>query len=512
MTSNSSQHNKKRLLPGSLDKGNSRIRALLQNPGKAGQVTSLIVLTRFSFLLFICLLGLVVVTMSVAADNFISKNDSAYGGIVGESLKRDNKRGSIYDSNGIVLAQTIQNEGQEEQRVYAYPESMAHLLGTQPGQNFGSNGVEAYYDTALIGVDNVNIRNMQGNDLHLTVDAQLQADIYACLSDIDTGGVVVSECATGRVLAEISLPTYDITVSKEEADAMYFNGEYVNNCMASLTPGSVFKLLSACVLVDQNCMPYIEYDGGVCSFEDTPQPIRNYDGNAYSNVDIYRAIEVSSNVWFSTAAWELCNRGGTFSAGTFIAGLQTLGMEDSIQTQLGRLYQDHSLTNADKWELLQSSFGQGALGISPLYLNIVVSAIATDGVMYRPYFVEKIVNPKGKTVSETLPEVLPYSVSENARAAVRQGMTQAAEAYGLTYNGLTGQVLAKTGTAEVTQSRNNKWVTCAVPADNPVYTFTLIDIEGGEMSKTLYSTAQSIINLLAVRENNRAQTELETEN
>lgn len=480
------------------DRSPARLRILFDNARSSDDIRTVYVLTRVGFLLFLGVLVLIGITFAVSSENRIASNNAAYAEISAESLARDNLRGSIYDRNGVLLAQTVRNEDGTKSRNYQFIESFAHILGRQPGASFGNNGVEVYYNESLVGVRNANIKALRGDDLHLSIDAQLQNYIYSVFSSF-TGGAVVSDCRTGEVLAMVSTPSYDFTLPAETAKEKYNNGEYVNNCMAPLTPGSVFKLLTACVLTDNNCLPVLENDRASHTFAGVGT-ISNAGKTAFVNVDICRAIEVSSNVWFSRAAWQLCNGDNAFSANTYINGIENLGMGVSFPTQLGRITQRHAITADAKWELLQSSFGQGALEISPLYMNIFVSALATDGQMRTPTFVSKTVNPKGKTVEETEPTELGYRISEEARATVLQGMKQAADSYKLYWNGQASSVYAKTGTAEITETRNNKWLTCAFPASSPRYTLTLVSIEGLGMSSALYEPARQILDFLAQQE------------
>ncbi|MBQ3086678.1 MAG: hypothetical protein IJC45_05030 [Clostridia bacterium] len=501
MSQQTSASTKKRRLPGKGTKKVRRLFSIMRNVTETSEVTNMIILTRLSFLMFLAVLGVIAVTAVTMHEQTIPTQSPEYQNIAVSDLESTNTRGTIFDCNGVVLARSYLDEQGGQKRDYPYPEAFSHLLGTTYGTSFGNHGIEAYYHSDLVGSRKDNIRKSEGDSVYSTVNADIQQAIYSAAASIDEGGVVVTDCNTGAVIAMVSFPTYDLTVSAEEANALYLTSEYVNKCMRQLTPGSVFKLLSACVLIDNDCTDEM-YDTGVAEFEDGVEPIRNYESGENGQCDVVRAIERSSNVWFSTSVWNLCNRGGSFSAGTYIAGLQKLGMNDKIITQLGTLHQDHNMSHADKNEVLQSSFGQGGLMVTPLYMNCLVSAIATDGTMYTPYFVSKTVSPKGKTVKETEPIALEHSVSEAAREEVRKGMIAASDkTYGLTYKGQFGEIYAKTGTAEIIKEgekeRNNKWITMAFPVSDPQFAVTAVDISGGGMSSELFGVAQSVIDILA---------------
>lgn len=470
-----------------------RLAALLRNPGKAGGVTNLLMITRMSFAIFLVVLALIAITVYSAYSNNIPASDPAHDAITVDYLEDFNTMGTIYDRNGIVIAETpVDENGTVYDRVYYYIDSMSHLIGS----SYGEGGVEAYFHSDLIGYRRDNIKAGRGDDVYLTIDAQLQEQLYALLDDIDVGGVVVSDAKTGAVLSMISVPGYDFTLSSDEATQIYHSGEFINNCMAGLTPGSVGKLMTACILAEDGFDPEIT-DYGSVEFGEKIEPVRNYEGTSYNKIHMTEAIKESSNVWFSSAAWQYCNRSGSFNTAHFVNGMKKLGMEDAIDTQLGKIYQGHKITNDDPNELVQSSFGQGKLLVSPLYMNILTSAIVTGGTMKTPWFISHTQSPKGKIVTRTVEQDLPYSVSPEAAAKVREGMLAAGSLeYGFVFDGSYDQVYAKTGTAEITENRNNKFITCAFPASDPMFTFTLFDIEGKGMSTDLKSTAQDIIHVL----------------
>ncbi len=479
--------------PGKKKKDESihRFAALLRNPGRAGGMTNLLMITRMSFAMFLVVILLLGVTIWSAASNNISIVDPEYDKITVAYLEDYNIKGTIFDRNGEIVAQTL-TENSKPYREYRYIQSIAHLMGSL----YGQRAVESYFHSDLIGYRRENVRSGYGDNLRLTVDVEMQNAIFQLLDDIDTGGVIVSDAKTGEVLTMISLPSYDFTLTSAEANALYTNGEFVNNCMASLTPGSVGKLITACILAENNYNPEI-YDNGKAEFGENIAPVSNYEGNAYATMYMKDAIKESSNVWFSTAAWQFCHLGGSFSTTEFVRGLANLGFNEVIITQLGEISQSHQINATDPNELVQSSFGQGKMLVSPLYMNILTSAIVTDGIMKTPWFVSSTENRNGKLISQTLPQNLPYTISANACAMVREGMLAAGrDEYGFVYNGLEGEVYAKTGTAEITSTRNNKFITCSFPASDPQYTFTVFDIDGLGMSYDLKPTAQAIINVI----------------
>ena len=98
----------------------------------------------------------------------------------------------------------------------------------QPGENIGISGLEAYYESTLMGrrgvqYKMVNVRGIEkgkfrggefdtlsvaGQDLHLSIDAELQAYGEKLLAG-RRGSIVAIDPKTGEILAFVSAPHYD---------------------------------------------------------------------------------------------------------------------------------------------------------------------------------------------------------------------------------------------------------------------------------------------------------------
>lgn len=469
-----------------------RFRLLLDNPRPTMTTRSLYILTRMSFSLFLIICLLIPVTFSVMLNNRMDGDSAKYKSIVSTSLEREHLRGPIYDRNGKLLAETLQNEDGTTQRQLYYTHSVAHVIGSQPDAYYGSEGAEVYFNQLLVGLKKKNIDAQRGDNVYLTIDVNLQELLYTLLQD-HIGAGVLTNCKTGELLAMVSTPSYDPSVTNEEAEQLYQNGEYVNNATAALTPGSVFKLVSAAVFADNGIFPVLDNDGGKYTFEGLGT-IANYGDYYYTNVDIYKAIQKSSNVWFSRAAYDLVTQKNMLA---YTDGIEALGIGSTIPTQFGTLVQSHGITENDRWELLQSSFGQGKLLLSPMYMNIFVSAAVTDGKMLVPYMLLRSIDPANKTSEEGKPHKLGFTVSETACEVIRKGMLQAGDDYGLQWNNQPGSVYAKTGTAEVSDTRNNIWLTSSFPAEDPQYTLTMVQLDGLQLSGALVDDIQTVIDYLA---------------
>ena len=142
------------------------------------------------------------------------------------------------------------------------------------GENIGISGLESYYEQTLMGQRGVqykmvNVRGIEkgkfrggefdtlsvaGQDLHLSIDAELQAYGEQLLAG-RRGSIVAIDPKTGEILAFVSAPHYDpqLLTGKGSGNrymALLNNPErplFDRPLMATYPPGSVFKLVNELV-------------------------------------------------------------------------------------------------------------------------------------------------------------------------------------------------------------------------------------------------------------------------
>ena len=111
-------------------------------------------------------------------------------------------------------------------------------------------------------------------------------------------------------------------------------------------------------------------------------------------------------------------------------------------------------------ERLTTSYGQGST-VTPMQMIQAATAIANDGVMMKPYVIDKITNPNTEeVVKDQKPEENESPISAKTAKEVRELLASTVtEKKGpgrkFALNGYT--VGGKTGTAEIPKS-NGKWL------------------------------------------------------
>lgn len=419
-------------------------------------------------------------------------------------------RGRILDRQGLSLAENVvqywqshvDNEKQLErevtqeeavllmasapaslQRVYVrtYPlgAAAAHLVGyvQNPQQAadviFGRSGAEAQKNDALAGKDGF-IRYERdahgvprrvlaqqepepGNDVRLTLDAELQRVAFAALGE-QRGTVVVSLPKTGEILALVNSPSYipgdslpekpPKNVAASLVDALTFpHAPLLNRAVAAAyPPGSIFKIVTALAALEHNAIDArtLVRDEGelrVGDFSYQNWYWRQF-GRTEGEVTLVRALARSNDIFFYKAAeWvgptALADTARLFGfgekTGTVMAAEQA-GIVPDPQWKQQRFGEQWYLGNT-----YHMGIGQGDVLVTPLQIQRFISAIATRGRLCRP----RLYTDDAVSCSEV-------SIRPEHWQLVTQGMRDACSPGGTAFPFFTVayDVLCKTGTAE----------------------------------------------------------------
>ena len=200
---------------------------------------------------------------------------------------------SIAADNQDLIDQVIQISGvmvnSTSAREYPYGATLAHLTGyvqaisaeeleTMADQGYDSNsivgksGLEQIYESYLRGTEGCEIlilnsdgsvketlgyqAAVDGQDVHLTIDANLCQILYEQLGD-DNGLAVAMNMKTGAILSLVSTPSYNpnefvagITNSSWEALSSDEDLPLYNRYTSTWVPGSSFKPITAAIGLD----------------------------------------------------------------------------------------------------------------------------------------------------------------------------------------------------------------------------------------------------------------------
>ncbi|MDC8106175.1 peptidoglycan D,D-transpeptidase FtsI family protein [Chryseobacterium sp. PTM-20240506] len=388
-----------------------------------------------------------------------------------------------------------------------------------PGDFIGKTGVEKSYEKELRGVKgmkyiqkDIRLRNIgsykngaldkdviTGKDITLTIDYDLQRMAEEMMVN-KHGAIVALDPNNGEVLVSATGPDIDPNLftgpmkSKNlyalSKDTIYENKPtFDRSLQAGYPPGSTFKLLTALSAMQMGVMDentIFPCGGG---FNYRGLRIKGHGGAE----PLIPSIQVSSNCYFSYAFLAIVNKYpgnpskgvdewkaimSSFGVGEFLNNDFAVGARGRIPS--GAFYEKRmasilkasgSKKDSKNWDPLATGavfngMGQGDVMVTPLQLANYVAAIANRGWYYTPHIVKSIdgkpnPDPRFKKKHKTLVDPKHFEpVLKGMEAVVLRGTAR-----GLKSNDFTQ--LAKTGTAQVPQGKDNSIFVLIAPADKP---------------------------------------------
>ncbi|HDP37296.1 MAG TPA: hypothetical protein ENN27_05525 [Candidatus Atribacteria bacterium] len=440
------------------------------------------------------------------------------------------ERGNIYDRQGEELAWN--NEGRE----YYSGGGLSHILGFiglpsdndllvgnyHPQELIGKSGLEKQYQDILSGEKGLKIEefnalgeiissyllkeNEAGKEIYLSIDLRLQEalfDIIAKLAEEENflgGSGILMNVKNGEILALASYPEYDSNIMTKgnnlEKIREYFSDNrfpFLNRSISGLyTPGSVVKPVMASAALAENIISVDKeiYSAGTLVvpnpyFPDRPSVFK--DWRAHGNVDLKRAIAVSSNIYFYYIGGGYKDQKGLgikkieeysrlFGYGE-ITGIDLPGEAKGIvpnpDWKADRF-------NNEPWRLgdtYNTVIGQYGFMITPLQVVRSIAIIASDGLITKPTLLLD---------EKTFQSPLVLDLDKNVFQTVREGMRMATtEGTALSLNVPYTKMAAKTGTAQTGPGNRqvNSWITGFFPYDDPLYAYVIV-MERGPSNTT----------------------------
>lgn len=382
-----------------------------------------------------------------------------------------------------------------------------------PGDIAGITGVERSYEKELRGEKgikyiqkDIKLRNVgpykngtldkeviSGKDLTLTIDYDLQKMAEEMLVN-KHGAIVALDPNNGEILVLATGPDVDPNlftgsekkknIYKLSKDTLYDNKPTFDRALqAAYPPGSTFKLLTALAamqmgVIDENtifpCGRGFYYRGLSVKGHGGAEPL-------------IPSIQVSSNCYFSYAFINIMNKypgNPTKGVNEWKEIMESFGLNKFMNNDLavgakgripsGEFYEKRSHLKSKDWNPLYTQngsifngMGQGDVLVTPLQLANYTAAIANKGWYYTPHIVKSIdgkPNPDPRFKNKHLTKVQNKKYYDLVMQGMEAVMLRGTGA-SLKSNDFTQ--LAKTGTAQVPQGKDNSIFTLIAPADKP---------------------------------------------
>jgi len=365
---------------------------------------------------------------------------------------------------------------QESQRVYPEGSLASQTLGFVDYSGTGRCGIESKLNDQLTGKDgllqsvtdvsdvpltignnNINKPAVDGKNVVLTIDRNVQSKVEKALADglartgATRGSAIVVDPQTGKIMAMANLPTYNPAEFNKVTDASSFNNKVVSE---PYEPGSDVKTLTMATGIDKGVVSanstYVNTDH--IQVED--RVISNASLGQTGTITFQHAMNWSLNTGFVTIA-ERLGDGKSITKGArdtmydyfynrFKLG-QLTGVEVAGEIQGTVVSPESNEGNAVRYSNM--AFGQG-LDATMVQVSAAFSSIVNGGKYYKPTVIAGEIDKSGKYTMNKIAE--PTNPIAKSTADQVREMTQVARNAFFTNVDKPGYYIGgKTGTSQV---------------------------------------------------------------
>ena len=397
------------------------------------------------------------------------------------------KRGSIATSDGVILAESVEDSFGAAMRNYPEGSLACQVVGSCNGDEGaeGATGIESTYAAHLEAASNV----------VLTLDSKKQALAEAALEGL-TGSVVIMDPYTGAVLALASSPAYDLNNPDDESLGL------ANLATTSHIPGSSFKTITLSAALESGKMDLESRLNAPASLSVEGGSVRNMDTIQYGIVTLREAYEKSINTVFAQLSFRVGIPEIVHMAEEF--GFEANLVRD-IECDASKIENVEGMSPlARAWcgvgQALLASDGSVEVGptTTALHMAAITSCFVNGGTLYQPFLVSRVENELGE-IEQMEPSVFNEgflsdstidSVMEAMRGVVRNGTASSAFVPGVDVGG-------KTGTSETSRNVDDGWFCGFALSGEGDYVVTVL-IEGEQSSCAANVFSSVVENLRAL--------------
>jgi penicillin-binding protein 2 len=415
----------------------------------------------------------------------------------------------------------------------------ANYAGTS---HIGKLGLEKFYESELhgrVGVQQVEVNArgrtlrvlseappVQGNNLHLTIDSELQKAAEAAFED-HTGSVVAIDPNNGEILALVSMPMFDPNLFVDGISFKNYSDlrdsprqPLFNRALSGrYPPGSTTKPFYGLAGLEYNTISHRKtiYCRGYYLLPNEERRYRDWKKEGHGRMNLHDAVTQSCDVYFYDLAYRLgIDRMSEFM---FKFGFGAKTGIDSTGERAGLMpsrewKRKHQGMIWFPGETLITGIGQGAFLVTPLQLANSTAALGMKGTRFRPHLVAAIDSAETGSVKQMEPEVVgqyEFKREQNwqhvhkSMINVVHGLRGTAQRirYGIDY-----KIAGKTGTAQVFEVaqdeeydeetvsqklRDHALFISYAPADEPEIAIAVIVENGGHGSSVAAPIARKVM-------------------
>ena len=406
------------------------------------------------------------------------------------------------------------NIDEDSKRYYPYNTLASQVIGACGTDNQGLSGIEYSYDSILKGVSGQIVTSIDatkgeipnsvesfveaedGYNLNLTLDVNIQGYVEQYLKEgieknscAKGGNAIVMDPTTGRILAMASYPDYDL--NNPNTPTAYFADDWdklstqerwnriykmwsVRSVSEMYEPGSVFKLITASVALEENIV-------GTDKVEFNCNGLEPVKGIPKGGIECWVYPSTHNTLTLRQALEKSCNPsfiqlGKKIGVRTLYKYYDAYGFFNKTNVGLSGEASGyfHDLEKVGPVELATMSFGQ-RITITPLQMATALCAIANGGYLMQPQIVKSMTNTDTGEVIEQEPkivrQVLSSQTSEKMRDMMKSVVTDGtggnAKVEGYSVGG-------KSGTSEPIGSKKSDGYVASFAAISPVQDTKLV--------------------------------------
>lgn len=417
----------------------------------------------------------------------------------------------------------IEFETLAKKRQYINSSWASYILGyarsNDEGEIVGEMGVEAYFNEELKGTngyveyqqdaygykmaqsEEIGEDAVSGSDIYLTINSDVQNVLENAITSfskdksLDWAMFTIMDAKTGAIVGSASNPNFNPNTLEGLTN-------YLNPLVGyQFEPGSTMKIFSWLAALENGIYNGSDtFESGTITLSDGGTVIKDFNNVGWGTISYDTGFAYSSNV----AATNLALKLGSAKLNDYY-NLCGFGDKTGI-TLPGEAEGLVDITYES--ELANASFGQGIL-VTPIQLLQAMSAIANDGVMIKPYIVDKIVDSKGNVTMQS-------KRTEVERIASHESIEKMKELlYNVVYNSFSYNkgyapsnvtIAGKTGTAQIASTSGGyltgeydyiKSFLGMFPYEDPQYIFYFATKKFVGPSSDIYSVVSSTIKEVA---------------
>lgn len=361
-----------------------------------------------------------------------------------------------------------------------------------------------------------------GNNVFLTIDMELQKRAEK-LFEAHEGSIVILDPSDGAILAMVSKPSFNPNFFARGIDAKDWKSlmqdplkPLENRAIrGQYPPGSIFKIVMGFAILNEKIVRADEKIRCHGSFPFGKRIFQDWKKEGHGPIDFVQSLAQSCDVYYYTNGQKLGIKKIAHYARLFGLGSPTgFGAAEKGGLVPSDAWKRRRFK--ERWyegETISVSIGQGFNLITPMQAANLIATVANGGYLWKPYLVEKVLNPAGRTLFESKPRLIrKIPIPRKIFRKIREGLKEAVHGKRGTAKKARVPdifVAGKTGTAQTVdlkytgrkrkpeelprKFRDHGWFVAFAPYENPTIAIAILGENTGRPGSFFAPYAKELI-------------------